>query len=77
MYTANRTIDARGSQCPGPLVELIRAVKEAEVGEVIELLTQEPRTKTDAREWCEKAGHEFLGVEPAEDYERIWVKKAR
>jgi len=52
-------------------------MKEAELGEVIELWTEEPRTKTDAREWCEKAGHEFLGVESAEGYERIWVKKAR
>ncbi len=77
MLTSNRTIDARGSQCPGPLSELIRAMKEAELGEVIELWTEEPRTKTDAREWCEKAGHEFLGVESAEGYERIWVKKAR
>jgi len=74
---ANKVIDARGSQCPGPLVELIRAVKESPIGSIIEVWTREPRTKVDAREWCAKAGHEFLGALEAEGYERVFVRKAR
>ena len=31
----DRTIDARGSYCPGPLMELIRAIREGKVGDVI------------------------------------------
>ena len=31
-------IDARGSFCPGPLMELIRGIREAEVGDVIAVL---------------------------------------
>ena len=30
-----RTVDARGSFCPGPLMELIRAIREGQVGDVI------------------------------------------
>ena len=30
-----RTVDARGSFCPGPLMELIRAIRESQVGDVI------------------------------------------
>ena len=30
-----RLIDARGSFCPGPLMELIRAIRESQVGDVI------------------------------------------
>ena len=29
-------IDARGAQCPGPLMELIAAIKLVEIGEEIE-----------------------------------------
>jgi TusA-related sulfurtransferase len=30
-----RTIDARGSFCPGPLMELIRGIREGQVGDVL------------------------------------------
>ena len=33
--TPTRTIDARGSFCPGPLMELIRAIREGQVGDII------------------------------------------
>jgi TusA-related sulfurtransferase len=28
-------LDARGSFCPGPLMELIRGIRQAKVGEII------------------------------------------
>ena len=33
--TITRTVDARGSFCPGQLMELIRAIKESEVGDTV------------------------------------------
>ncbi|MFA0759831.1 MAG: hypothetical protein PVTTEEND_001517 [Candidatus Fervidibacter sp.] len=74
---ADKIVDARGAHCPGPLVELIRAIKEVPVGTVVEVWTQEPRTKEDAKAWCERAGHEFLGAFPADGYERVLVRKKR
>jgi TusA-related sulfurtransferase len=74
---ADKIVDARGAQCPGPLVELIRALKEVPVGAVVEVWTQEPRTKEDAKVWCQRSGHEFLGAFPAEGYERVLVRKTK
>ncbi|MEM1544420.1 MAG: sulfurtransferase TusA family protein [Candidatus Bathyarchaeia archaeon] len=73
----DKVVDARGAQCPGPLVELIRAIKEVPVGAVVEVWTREPRTKEDAKAWCQRSGHEFIGAFPAEDYERVLVRKAK
>ncbi|MEW8462473.1 MAG: sulfurtransferase TusA family protein, partial [Candidatus Thiodiazotropha endolucinida] len=33
-----KTIDARNTFCPGPLMELITYMKQAEVGDTLELL---------------------------------------
>jgi TusA-related sulfurtransferase len=74
---ADKIVDARGAQCPGPLVELIRALKEVPVGAVVEVWTQEPRTKEDAKAWCQRSGHEFVGSFPAEGYERVLVRKMK
>jgi TusA-related sulfurtransferase len=74
---ADKIVDARGAQCPGPLVELIRALKEVPVGAVVEVWTQEPRTKDDAKAWCQRSGHEFLGAFPADGYERVLVRRTK
>ena len=73
----NRTIDARGSFCPGPLMELIRGIREAQVGDVIAVLSSDKGSKIDIPKWIEKAGHRLIAVESLEGYDRIVVEKAR
>jgi tRNA 2-thiouridine synthesizing protein A len=73
----DRTLDARGSACPGPLMELIKGVKSAEVGEVIELLSTEKGTTVDAPAWIKKVGQEFISMEDKGGYWRIIVKKIK
>ena len=38
MDVITRTVDARGQSCPGPLVTLARALKDAVRGDLFELL---------------------------------------
>lgn len=72
-----RTVDARGSFCPGPMMELIRAVRESDVGDVIAVLSTDSGSKKDIPAWVRKAGHEFIGVFPEQGYDKIVVRKAR
>jgi TusA-related sulfurtransferase len=72
-----RTIDARGSYCPGPLMELIRAIREGQVGDVIAVLSSDKGSRTDIPRWVEKAGHRLVGVESREGYDEIVVEKLR
>ena len=44
---ATWTTDARGSFCPGPLMELIRGMKESEVGDVLAVRSTDEGSKTD------------------------------
>jgi len=75
--TISTTVDARGSFCPGPLMELIRAIKEAEVGETISVLSADKGSKTDIPKWIAKAGHTLVAVEERDGYDEIIVTKAR
>ena len=75
--TPTLIIDARGSFCPGPLMELIRAVREAEVGDVIAVWSSDRGSKTDIPKWVEKAGHRLVGVFPEDGFDQILVEKAR
>ncbi len=71
----SKKIDARGSQCPGPLMELVRAVKKAEVGEIIEVLSNDPGSVKDIPEWIQRSGHELIEIKDYGDYKGFIVKK--
>lgn len=73
----NRTIDARGSYCPGPLMELIRAIREGSVGDVIAIWSSDAGSRLDIPKWVEKAGHRLVGIETRDAYDEILVEKLR
>ena len=72
-----RTVDARGSYCPGPLMELIRAIRESAVGDVIAVRSSDKGSKTDIPKWIEKAGHRLVALEARDGYDEIIVEKLR
>ncbi len=70
-------IDARGSFCPGPLMELIRGIRQAKVGETIEVWSSDQGSRRDIPFWIQKAGHQLVGVFDEAGYARFVVKKLR
>ena len=72
-----KIVDARNTFCPGPLMELITNMKQAQVGDVIELLSTDAGSATDVPEWVKKVGHEMLGNEQVDGIWRIKVRKAK
>lgn len=73
--TINRTIDARGSFCPGPLMELIRAIRESAVGTVIAVRSSDRGSRIDIPKWVEKAGHRLVGLTEVDGYDEIVIEK--
>jgi TusA-related sulfurtransferase len=75
--TITRTVDARGSFCPGPLMELIRAIRESQVGDVIAVYSSDKGSKIDIPKWIEKAGHRLIALEARDGYDEMVVEKLR
>jgi tRNA 2-thiouridine synthesizing protein A len=73
----NRSIDARGMPCPGPLMSLIGAIREGQVGDVIEVLSSDEGSKTDIPAWVAKAKHDMVEVVPESGFARFVIRKAR
>lgn len=73
-----KVVDARGSACPGPLLEAKKGIGTIKVNEILEIWSGDPRTKSDIPKWAKKVGHEFLGSTAAEGgYDRIFIRRAR
>jgi TusA-related sulfurtransferase len=73
----DRIVDARGSYCPGPLMELIRAIREGTVGDVIAVYSTDNGSRIDIPKWVEKAGHRLVAIDRADGYDEIVVEKRR
>jgi TusA-related sulfurtransferase len=71
----DRTIDARGSYCPGPLMELIRGIRESAPGTVLAVWSTDSGSRIDIPKWVEKAGHVLHGVYTRDGYDEIVVEK--
>jgi tRNA 2-thiouridine synthesizing protein A len=74
---AAKVVDARGSACPGPLLEAKKGIGAVAVGEVLEIWSGDPNTKNDIPKWSQKVGHEYLGSLEADGYDRIFIKRSK
>ncbi len=70
-------IDARDSNCPGPLMDLIRGIRNARVGESVAVLSSDPASATDIPAWVSTAGHELVAKEVLSGHVRYVVRKVR
>jgi tRNA 2-thiouridine synthesizing protein A len=72
-----KVVDARGSACPGPLLEAKKAMNTVQIGQIIEVWSSDPATKSDIEAWSGKVGHTYLGTLPGEGYERTFVVRQK
>jgi tRNA 2-thiouridine synthesizing protein A len=74
--TITRTVDAKGQSCPGPLVSLARALREARAGDLLELLATDPGSVSDVPSWAELSGNALIERSHADGVYRYVVRKA-
>lgn len=71
----NKSVDARGTACPGPLLEAKKSIGQIGSGEIMEVLSADEGTKIDIPKWCKKQGHEYLGTVDESGFFKIYLKK--
>ncbi len=71
----DKSVDARGTSCPGPLLAAKKAIGEIEKGQVMEILSADEGTKRDIPKWCGKKGFEYLGTIEESGFYKIILRK--
>lgn len=72
-----KRVDARNSFCPGPLMELIAAMKLVEIGDELEVLSTDKGSAHDIPEWINKVGHEIVECREEDSVYYIHVRKTK
>jgi tRNA 2-thiouridine synthesizing protein A len=74
----NKVVDARGTACPGPLLEAKRAMADVpKNGGILEVLSSDEGTNEDIPLWAKKVQHEYLGTVVEAGYWRIFVRRGK
>lgn len=55
-------INALGKKCPIPIILLAQRIAEVPIGDLVEVLADDPAAKSDLPAWCALKSHEFVGV---------------
>ena len=72
-----KTIDARGLACPGPLMNLIGAIRAGTVGDTFDVLSSDEGSKTDIPAWIAKAKQGLIEVRQDAGFAHFVVRKVR
>lgn len=57
------TVNCSGLQCPGPIMEVFRNMKELNAGECLEVTASDPGFAKDIVSWCERTGNQLISNE--------------
>lgn len=73
----SRTLDCREILCPGPVVEVSKAIRALQLGEVMEVLATDPGFVPDIEAFSRRTGHPLLAVESIAEGFRALIRRAR
>lgn len=71
--TVASELDARGLNCPEPVMMLHAEVRKLAVGECLSVLATDPSTQRDIPKFCNFLGHELLAQEARPDGEYYYL----
>jgi TusA-related sulfurtransferase len=70
-------VDATGTACPVPIIELAKAIRRLNAGELVALLATDPAVKQDVLAWCASTGHQLVSLSFEAGVWRARVRKTK
>jgi TusA-related sulfurtransferase len=64
--TPKLSLDFKGLLCPMPVVKIAQAIKQVQVGEMVQAVATDPGVMADIPAWTRSTGHELVSLEKQE-----------
>jgi tRNA 2-thiouridine synthesizing protein A len=73
---ANKEVDARGLNCPLPILRTKKALAEMQSGEILHIIATDPGSVRDFQAFARQTGNELLKQIESEQSEfEFWLKR--
>ncbi|MFA6710097.1 MAG: sulfurtransferase TusA family protein [Candidatus Methanomethylophilaceae archaeon] len=70
-------LDCKGLMCPMPVVQLAKKIKAMEIGQELELVSDDVGSKEDIPAWCQRTGNQLIGTEESGKNYTYRIKKLK
>jgi len=57
---ADKVLDCSGQLCPMPVVKVSKAIKEIQIGQILQRIATDPGAPPDMQAWTRQTGHEMI-----------------
>ena len=71
---ADHTLDAKGLNCPLPILKARKALKEVPAGEILEILATDPGSVADFEAFCRQTRNELVEHSVDDSVYRFLIK---
>ena len=71
---ADHTLDAKGLNCPLPILKARKALKEVPAGGTLEILATDPGSVADFEAFCRQTGNELVEHSQEDSIYRFLIK---
>lgn len=75
MTEFNLELDARGLNCPLPILRAKKSIKSLETGQVLKIISTDPGSIKDFAAFCKQTGDELLSSEDTGSEFTFFIKK--
>ena len=72
---ADQTLDAKGLNCPLPILKAKKALKSLEGGQVLEVVSTDPGSVADFAAFCRTTGNELVEQNEADGIYTYLIRK--
>jgi tRNA 2-thiouridine synthesizing protein A len=73
---ADQVLDAKGLNCPLPILKAKKALKSLEAGQVLEVISTDPGSVADFGAFCRTTGNELVEQNEADGIYTYLIRKA-
>jgi len=74
---AHQILDCIGLYCPMPVVKTRQEMDKLAIGEILEVLADDPAAEEDLKAWAKRTGQKILEIEETDEGMRFLILKER
>jgi TusA-related sulfurtransferase len=74
---AHQVLDCIGLYCPAPVMKTREEINKLTIGDILEVLADDPAAEPDIKAWAKHAGQKILKVEKTSEGLRFLIQKIK
>ena len=74
---AHQILDCIGLYCPIPVLNTRQEMDKIAIGEILEVLADDPAAEEDLKAWAKRTGHKILKIEKNNEGMKFLIQKEK